>query len=379
MADVNIENTNARLKPYYDKFFSSDVRKEDRHLLKSELMYQLFQTPQKEERKYAVTTLRNEDHKPNIIHQMDLLYLPTDTSTKKAYKYALGIVDLGSRDCMFLPLQTHSSKEVVAKLKKLYKPKNSLFKKPDEIECDAGKEFQGEFAKYCKDNDIYLRVAQVARSRQNSVIEGLNSIVAKSLLRNMVMTELNTGEESRDWVEYLKELIPSLNKRYHRKPVVLTPTEIMADPRIKPGSELLNNGETCRVQLNKPIDLMGRKLHGNTFRQGDIRWSLKPTTIERVQIVPNQPVLYKLKGYNPLYTREQLQVVPAVSNLPPLRNTYIIEKIIDKRKKSNRIEYLIKWQNYPDTANTWESRKELIKDGNTDIIKEFEKAQKAKK
>ena len=377
MADVNIENTNARLKPYYDKFFSSDVRKTDRHLLKGELMYQLFQTPQKEERKYAVTTLDNTDHRPGI-QQMDIIYLPTDSSGKKKYKYGLTIVDCGSRDTACIPLQTHSSKEVVAKLKKLYKSKNILFKPPEQIEVDAGKEFQGEFIKYCKDNDIYLRVAQVGRSRQQALVESRNGVIARALLRNMVMTELNTQEESRDWVEYLKEVVVSLNKRYHREPVVLTPTEIMADPRIKPGSELLDNGTLVRVQLDKPIDFMGRKLHGNTFRQGDIRWS-KPTTIIRAQIIPNQPVLYKLKGFNPLYTREQLQVVPAVSNLPPTRNTYIIEKIIDKRKKSNRIEYLIKWQNYPDTANTWESRKELIKDGNTDIIKEFEKAQKAKK
>ena len=111
MTEVNVTNLNESLKPYYDKFFSSDVRKEDRHLLKSELMYQLFQTPQKEERKYAVTTLNNEDHKPNVIHQMDLLYLPTDSSGNKKFKYGITIVDCGSRDTACIPLQSHSSKE----------------------------------------------------------------------------------------------------------------------------------------------------------------------------------------------------------------------------------------------------------------------------
>lgn len=375
MADVNNENTQEKIRKYYEKFFVSDVRPKDKHLLKSELMYQLFQTPQREDPKYAVHTLQNQDQKPNVIHQMDLLYLPTDSSTGKDYKYALTIVDCGSRDIAVIPLQTHSAKEVLASLKKLYKEKKGLFKKPEQIQVDSGSEFKGVFAKYCKDNNIYLRVAKPGRSREQALVESRNGVIARALLRNMVMTELNTNEESRDWIEYLKEVVVSLNKHYHREPIHLQPDEIMADFRDKPGTELLENGTTqVRVALDKPIDLMGNKQHGK-FRQGDIRWSLKPSKVERIQLKPDQPALYKVEGYTPLYTRNQLQVVPPVSNLPPARNTYIIEKIVDKRKKNNRIEYLIKWQNYPDTDNTWEPRKELIKTSK-DLIKDYDKAHK---
>lgn len=31
-----------------------------------------------------------------------------------------------------------------------------------------------------------------------------------------------------------------------------------------------------------------------------------------------------------------------------------IERIVDKRYRNDRMEYLIKWRGYPDTQNTWE-------------------------
>ena len=33
---------------------------------------------------------------------------------------------------------------------------------------------------------------------------------------------------------------------------------------------------------------------------------------------------------------------------------YPIEKILDKRKANNRIEYKIKWEGYPIKQSTWE-------------------------
>lgn len=33
---------------------------------------------------------------------------------------------------------------------------------------------------------------------------------------------------------------------------------------------------------------------------------------------------------------------------------YEIERIVDKRARGDRVEYLIKWRGYPDSQNTWE-------------------------
>ena len=33
---------------------------------------------------------------------------------------------------------------------------------------------------------------------------------------------------------------------------------------------------------------------------------------------------------------------------------YVVEKVVDKRKRGGQIEYLIKWKDYDDADNTWE-------------------------
>ena len=55
------------------------------------------------------------------------------------------------------------------------------------------------------------------------------------------------------------------------------------------------------------------------------------------------------------------------------KDVYILDKIVGKRKKNNRIEYLIKWKGFDDSDNTYESRKELLEDGLKQLIDDYEK------
>lgn len=55
---------------------------------------------------------------------------------------------------------------------------------------------------------------------------------------------------------------------------------------------------------------------------------------------------------------------------------YTVEKILEKRMKGGKVEYLIKWEGYPDSENTWEPQDNL---DCPDIINGFEAKTKAKK
>jgi len=43
-------------------------------------------------------------------------------------------------------------------------------------------------------------------------------------------------------------------------------------------------------------------------------------------------------------------------------STYIVQKIIGKKKIKGKIYYRVKWKGYPESDATWESRKNLIED-----------------
>ena len=91
--------------------------------------------------------------------------------------------------------------------------------------------------------------------------------------------------------------------------------------------------------------------------------------------MPNQPILYKIKGKTALYN--QLQIVNVKSELPPdtIQKKFIIEEILEKKKIKNKIMYLILWKGYKDA--TWEPRTEIIKDV-PEMINTFEESLKKK-
>jgi Chromo (CHRromatin Organisation MOdifier) domain len=43
-----------------------------------------------------------------------------------------------------------------------------------------------------------------------------------------------------------------------------------------------------------------------------------------------------------------------------LEEEYEVEAILDKRKRGRKIEYLIKWKNYPDDELLWEFKEYLL-------------------
>jgi hypothetical protein len=166
-------------------------------------------------------------------------------------------------------------------------------------------------------------------------------MIGKALLLRQTAQEMQTGEVSKEWVEFLPLVIKAINKKLSH--TVMKPPEEKAPIITAP---ILDKGTRVRIQLDAPKDVAsGKRLHGG-FRASDPRWSIKIYTIESPLITENKHVLYSIEGIkHTAFTRNQLQEFSSNEQQPPesIIRKFIPEKLLDKKKINNRISYLVKW------------------------------------
>ena len=337
--------------------------------LSDQKLFNMFQVPSKDKGK-------NMPHfseiAPNLIQQADILFLPDDNG----YKYALVVVDNGSRFTDAEPLKNKDNASVINAFKKIYN--RGILKMPRRIEVDSGTEFKGTVENYFNDNDVNVRYAQPGRHRQQALVERKNQSIGGSLFKRMYAQEMLTGEVDTQWVEDLPTMIKALNKKAANRRIPKPPEE----PVCKGDScNLLQEGMKVRVALDEPREYLSqKKLHGR-FRATDIRWDPKVREIEELKLIPGRPPMYKIEGKEHVnYTKNQLQVVPEKEEAPPSKvirgnpNTYVIEKILDAKKVKGNIYYKIKWLGFNDPKyDSWEPRSTIIKSA-PELVKEYELA-----
>ena len=215
-----------------------------------------------------------------------------------------------------------------------------------------------------------MRFGQPGRHRQQCYAERAIQKINEPLIQRMNAQELLTGEPSVEWIEDFRAIVDEVDRQWRRDP----PKVPLGLPRISKNDELLTEGTRVRVKLDEPISVLGKKLHGK-FRTGDIRWDPEVRVIKKLILSPDQPPTYLLNGPHGrlgvsrcAYTKKQLQLVPDNENPPPdsmIRGRperFIPEKILKQRTRRGRIQYLVKWERYPEKDATWESADKLQED-----------------
>lgn len=304
----------------------------------------------------------------NSVHQADLLSLPTD----KGYKYALVVVDLGTRKLDAEPLKTKKTTEVKSAFETIYKRSN-LNRPKHFLQVDGGTEFKRDVKKYFEDSGVIVKVGKPYRHRHQAVVEAMNKIISKAIQKFQLASELSEEAVNREWVDNLKKIIQIMNSEYKKTPV----NDKNSDVECKGDQcNILEEGDKVRIPLDEPREVVeGKRLHGG-FRVGDVRYDPKVRTITKVLLTPSQPPMYTASGDNKTtaYSKNQLQIVQ--ENEPKVgvpkkdkpidpNETYQVEKFI--KQVGNKI--LVKWLGYSENHNTQEPISVLKKD----LGKEYER------
>lgn len=298
--------------------------------------------------------------KPNYEHQADLLYMPHD----KGYKYILVVADSHNKKVDAEPIKSkvQGDNEILNAFIKIYS--RNILKFPIIIKMDNGTEFKSTNLKnYFDNNEITVKYGVPGRHRQQTIVERANNKIGSILLKRMTAQELITGQKSTEWVDELPELIKILNKNL--PPPIKKPKSdnILFS---KYSGDIIPINTKVRTLLEHPQDTVKGNWLPGKFRAGDIRWSPETHYITDIILKPGYPPMYILDNeYNVARTKQQLQIISDLEIAPDIKfvrgkqETFIIEKIINKRRKNNKIEYLVKWKGFKNSDNSWISSKEF--------------------
>jgi hypothetical protein len=337
----------------------------------STVVDKLFRVPKKDK---GDNMPHFSNYPPNYINQADILYLPHDGQ----YKYALVVVDIGTRFVGAQPIKSRKVQDIKSALEKIYSKKLEW---PSILETDNGSEFKGDFKSWLKEHDVKLKYSQPYRHRQLAIVERYNQIIGKELFKRMISEELQTNVPSSAWISDLPKVVDKINKKSAKRKAKTAPDNYICQDD---SCNMLETGTLVRYQLDEPIDVVNGKRLPGKFRSTDVRFSIKPKIITKTILKPNKPPLYFLDDSNVPYTKNQLQVVevneiqPQKSDIRPIntkkgKKLHVIDEILGNKKKmshagKNLIHYQVKWK---DGDITYEPRKYLLEDV-PDLIKEFE-------
>ena len=257
----------------------------------------------------------------NEIHQADLLFLPHDRVGRKTYRYALVVIDVASRYKDAEALTSKESQEVAKAFESIYKRKikRPSLNWPKRIMVNPGKEFMGYVTKLMERHNVKIQRSEAGNHRAQAFVERANRTLGERLFSHQYAQEMISDERSRVWVKRLPAVMKALN------------SEVIRITGKEPG---LKEVDIKQVNYRRPVGLKEKRLppgvqvryllspgedEGGEIRATDPIWSLEIYNITRVVISAEQPVLYYLlDGPKRSFVREELQVVPEETELPPL-------------------------------------------------------------
>ena len=276
--------------------------------------------------------------------QADLVDLSSVKKQNKGYKFLLTVIDSFSKVGYARPLKQKNGAALVKAFKEIIQESQE---QPHTLLTDKGTEFLNQtFQNYLKSIKIKHVTSQNAAIK-GAIVERWNRTLKNKLFR--YFTYANT----RQYLKILPKIIKSYNATYHRS--------IKTQPR------LVTHANTPRIFINLYSNAMIKQFNADktknnsrfqvgdrvrisesqrTFEKGYLpRWSREIFTIHRR--MRTYPQVYKIRDDNGevilgSFYPEELQKV-----LDP--DVYQIEKVIQRRGK----EALVKWLNYPKSANSW--------------------------
>lgn len=276
--------------------------------------------------------------------QVDLVDLSIIAKHNRNVKFLLTSIDIVSRFACVEPMKNKSADSTLQALKRIFRKSG---RKPIKIQSDQGKEFWNtKVQRFFKSQGI--KHFSTNSETKAALVERFNKTLKNKMWR--YFTHNNTYK----YIDVLQDFVKSYNNTKHGvtkyKPAAVNASNerfvlrnLYADLWTDPAPLKFKFSVGDRVRISVEKGAFGRGYLGN-FSEEIF------TVIKRY---PREPPVYVLADWHGneikgIFYAQQLQKV----RVDPSKY-YKVEKVIKKRKRGNRVEYFVKWLDYPAEQNSW--------------------------
>ena len=311
---------------------------------------------------------------PNQLWACDLIDMDAFLPNNYRWRYILNVVDIFSRKVWLARLKRKEAIDVKLEFEYICERANI---KPDYLISDNGKEWLGEFKKFCEDNDITQRFTRSYSPQANGVVERSNKDIRK-IIRSYLIENNNLK-----WYNLLKKIEENKNNSYHSS-VKGIPNNIWVANKDKLTNRNLPETITENPRLKARLNIVKKALkeikkfkETDNFEEGDI------VRVKMSSIFANvRKVLKAKEGKNIVitYTPELFRVRKVIVPRGVLeRKRYTLENEDGKllTKNNTTVQFyaseLLLWDGgNNDTEITMERALELNKVGRNENDVDFE-------
>ena len=274
--------------------------------------------------------------------QIDLADLSNLSRYNKGYKFLLVCIDILSKFAWVVPIKDKKSDTVVQAFKKIL----ATNRKPKKVQSDKGTEFLNRhFQKLLKDEGIHFFTT--GNETKASVVERLNRTLKGKMYRFF------THKSTLKYVDILPQLVSSYNNTYHRSikraPSTVNATNEQDVWRTLYGTVDDKSPIQFKFEVGDRVRVSKNKLQ---FEKGYLpNFSDEIFTIHKRY--NRRPPVYSLRDFHDEIIEGTFYEAELQKVLKPEDALYRIEKVLRKRKRNGKTQYLVRWQGYSKQFDSW--------------------------